>query len=75
MIEQAAGFAQTAAAVAADGFTTLPRATAEVRTAVCAQCPEFAPKLRRCGRCGCFVDIKAKFRAAVCPMGKWPTAA
>ena len=61
MPDQVRGFLETASAVAADRFTTLPRQTAEVRTTVCSLCPDFAPALRRCGRCGCFVDIKAMF--------------
>lgn len=26
-----------------------------------------------CGKCGCFVDIKASFKFFQCPMNKWPT--
>ena len=27
-----------------------------------------------CGKCGCFVDIKASFKRFRCPINKWPTA-
>lgn len=27
-----------------------------------------------CGKCGCFIDIKARFKSFRCPINLWPTA-
>lgn len=40
------------------------------RLAICEKC-EFFTAQRRCTKCGCFMDVKAGWRAAKCPVGKW----
>ena len=44
------------------------------RLETCAACPAFDPKFRRCGECGCFMDVKAKIGgdpSLLCPLNKW----
>ena len=54
---------------------------AEQRWEICKQCPylkydETNPdtnkKDGRCTECGCFMNIKAHYATAECPIGKWP---
>ncbi len=39
------------------------------RVGICLPC-EFYQKAR-CKQCGCFVEFKAQFEFAKCPIGKW----
>ena len=41
----------------------------EFRKEVCEKCPFFDGT--RCESCGCFMDIKTKLAAAVCPENYW----
>lgn len=41
------------------------------RESVCDACPSLVPGIRLCGRCGCFVGLKAKDAKSSCPLGKW----
>ena len=40
------------------------------RIKLCKEC-EFFTKWRRCTKCGCFMDNKARYNLASCPVGKW----
>jgi hypothetical protein len=35
----------------------------------CGRCEHF--KDSKCGRCGCYMSIKAKMATSKCPIGKW----
>lgn len=65
------------AAVAAEceavlsGETAIDDATRVTRIAVCEQCAFFIVADRRCQKCGCWMEIKTRFRTAKCPEGKW----
>ncbi len=41
------------------------------RLSVCEACPFLIAGEKRCSKCGCFVDAKARFRTQHCPLGKW----
>jgi hypothetical protein len=51
------------------------------RLSICGECEFFTPnikelsekqrKQRRCVKCGCFMNLKAKLRSNHCPIGKW----
>ena len=41
------------------------------RLLTCDACPHLLRHLMRCGKCGCLVEHKAKWRTTTCPMGKW----
>lgn len=41
------------------------------RMELCQHCEFFIHQQSRCSKCGCFMKLKAKLRAAHCPVGKW----
>lgn len=41
------------------------------RIQMCSECPELKKPLRICGKCGCQVDAKVRYRQSSCPLGKW----
>jgi topoisomerase IA-like protein len=43
----------------------------EERLNICKSCSEFKPKLKVCGQCGCFMEMKVKFSRTTCPLKKW----
>jgi hypothetical protein len=51
-------------------YILVDHATASQRADICNSC-EFLTQLRRCQRCGCFIDGKTKLEGAKCPIDKW----
>jgi hypothetical protein len=43
----------------------------EQRLEICKVCPAFKPRTKRCGKCGCFMELKTTLMQASCPIGKW----
>ena len=43
----------------------------EKRLELCNGCEHFIKLTHQCSKCGCFMDLKTKIRAATCPVGKW----
>lgn len=41
------------------------------RYSICKTCPSFIKATKQCKECGCFMALKVKIKAAVCPLGKW----
>lgn len=41
------------------------------RYSICKTCPELIKLTKQCKRCGCFMAVKSKMKAASCPLGKW----
>lgn len=41
------------------------------RIEICNSCEQLTEKLRRCRKCGCFMDIKTWMAEQECPLGKW----
>ena len=41
------------------------------RLNICNDCGQFNEISKRCYLCGCFMEHKAKFKDAECPMGLW----
>ena len=41
------------------------------RKNICHSCPDFKPLTRSCGHCGCFIDMKTRYRQSMCPIDKW----
>lgn len=54
----------------AQGQPTLTEQQVAARLALCEKCDQFKPN-RTCGKCGCFMDAKARMRSQSCPIGKW----
>jgi hypothetical protein len=44
---------------------------ADLRYAICLECPELIQLTKQCKKCGCFMAAKTKLDAATCPIGKW----
>ena len=42
-----------------------------MRYSMCNDCPECIKSTKQCKQCGCFMNLKVKIKAAVCPIGKW----
>jgi hypothetical protein len=43
------------------------------RLSICADCPYFNHRQKRCLKCGCKMRFKTALKVATCPMDKWPT--
>lgn len=43
----------------------------EKRFEICKACPELIRLTKQCKKCGCFMVVKTKMKAAECPIGKW----
>lgn len=41
------------------------------RLAICNSCPDLMRDNWVCGRCGCFLKMKARKEEESCPIGKW----
>jgi len=41
------------------------------RMKVCSECPMFRNDNWTCGKCGCYIDKKAKMTTESCPDNKW----
>jgi len=41
------------------------------RIATCEQCDRLIKTTFQCKECGCFMKMKARLEAAVCPLSKW----
>jgi hypothetical protein len=41
------------------------------RFTVCQRCPLFIKATNQCRQCGCFMNLKAKIKHAICPIGNW----
>jgi hypothetical protein len=41
------------------------------RYSICKACPELIKLTKQCKKCGCFMAVKSKMKAASCPLGKW----
>ena len=43
----------------------------QARWAECQACEHFFKPTGTCKKCGCFMNVKTKLKAAKCPVGKW----
>lgn len=41
------------------------------RVDICNQCPHFNSDSKRCYKCGCFMEIKWRFKKSSCPINLW----
>ena len=68
-------FAKLLKDIAADFIKTVSsnkttRKIYDARMDICKKC-DFFTKWKRCTRCGCFMNKKAQYEGASCPLGKW----
>lgn len=52
-------------------FENVSKEDFEKRLLICGQCPNKTESWR-CTKCGCFLNIKAKWSSEKCPENKWP---
>ncbi len=45
------------------------------RLDICKTCTHLIEKRMRCGKCGCLLQHKAKWKTSDCPINKWPKEA
>jgi len=58
-------------AVTLTGNPFVEKDTYKDRLKICATCEHFILKNKRCKQCGCYMESKAKFTIAKCPIQKW----
>lgn len=58
------------ARAAARGEEPVTGAEVARRLRVCGSCPHLS-EMGVCGACGCIMAIKARYRTAACPQGRW----
>jgi len=44
---------------------------ANQRLEICKTCPNLIKLTNQCTKCGCFMNAKARYESAKCPIGKW----
>jgi len=57
--------------VSLTGNPFVEKETYKERLTICAGCEYFIVKNKRCKKCGCYMESKAKFSIAKCPIQKW----
>lgn len=70
LVSQAGNFVSAVGQHAMTGFTEADKETLAKRMAECNGCEEMRSD-GRCSKCGCYMQIKAKWDSAKCPAGKW----
>lgn len=45
--------------------------SANMRMAICEECPMLLKATKQCKECGCFMKLKVRLKNAKCPIGKW----
>ena len=58
-------------AVTLTGNPFVEKDTYKERLKICSTCEHFILKNKRCKQCGCFMESKARFSIAKCPIQKW----
>ena len=54
-----------------DGATLVSKEEYLKRAEICNSCVHFIKKDNSCGICGCWMEVKAKWRTSKCPKEKW----
>lgn len=57
--------------VSLNGNPFVEKETYKERLKICATCEHFNLNKKRCRKCGCFMESKAKFTISKCPIQKW----
>ena len=70
-VQSAATAVVTECGAALAGEVAVDDTTKAVRIALCEQCAFFIVNDRRCQKCGCWMEIKTRFRTEKCPESKW----
>jgi len=68
--KQAWNFTKSLTKYVKSGMHDAGKEVFEQRIAVCNTCPW--RKDEKCSKCGCFIDVKAKWGTSTCPDDRWP---
>lgn len=71
---QVVSLSKEVAKFASAGFPVVSDAVFEERMAICGSCESFNLQEKRCLKCGCYMEAKAKMATTKCPLGKWQEA-
>lgn len=70
---QAANLGQSLWSWAVSGFSMASDEEFSRRITICESCEHWLPEERRCGKCACYMDVKALIKTSHCPLEppKW----
>ena len=63
-------FAKSAISYVRSGMENVSETQYETRLKICEVCP--FRKDTQCTKCGCFIEMKAKWATSTCPDNRWP---
>ena len=67
----AKSFSKDLAKYVAEGAPNVSEADYRQRLADCNACEHLIKDRMRCGKCGCLIEHKAKWKTTTCPINKW----
>ena len=67
----AKNFAKDLTKYIAQGAPNVSEVRYKERLNTCKRCPDLIKSTMRCGKCGCLVEHKAKWKTTKCPADKW----
>tara|TARA_R110000787_G_scaffold266374_1_gene372464 strand:- start:7036 stop:7434 length:399 start_codon:yes stop_codon:yes gene_type:complete len=70
-VTMAKNFAVDLAKYVADGAPNVSESNYKKRLQTCKSCPHLIKSSMRCGKCGCLLEHKAKWKTTTCPINKW----
>ena len=70
-ITMAKNFAGELAKYVAEGAPNVSESNYKKRLQTCKTCPHLIENVMRCGKCGCLLEHKAKWKTTKCPIDKW----
>tara|TARA_R100000781_G_scaffold114355_2_gene84947 strand:- start:439 stop:954 length:516 start_codon:yes stop_codon:yes gene_type:complete len=74
LMKRAFNFAKATKEYVKDGMQNVDKAIYIKRLEICKRCPIFNAEKGTCNKCGCFMEIKAKWKVSTCPdePSRWP---
>ena len=70
-LKKLSNFALAAAKFAAGGFIKSTKEVYDSRVLTCLACPFYNVDNDECDKCGCPIEVKAKWSTENCPENKW----
>ena len=70
MAKRAFNFAKSATDYVRSGMDNVEEEVYHTRLSICNDCP--FRKKSTCTKCGCFIEVKARWSVSTCPDNRWP---
>jgi|9_EtaG_2_1085328.scaffolds.fasta_scaffold02248_8 hypothetical protein len=70
LTKRAFNFAKSATEYVRSGMQNVSETQYETRLKICEVCP--FRKDTKCSKCGCYIEVKAKWSTSTCPDNRWP---